>query len=194
MTRYHATTTHTDSRGLRRAALAGLGLAILAIAVGECYGQDVAENTLPDAPTATAVSSSRTGDPFSGLALTQGARIAAARKEPFLADPANRLLAGMDLAVRVADAITTHRDDTGPDPCCHEKPFPLGVPMGLAKSRGMIAYSIGISAGVDLGARILWQHNHRKLARAVVMADVVGDGQAVLGNIKAEMEWKGVGR
>ena len=103
--------------------------------------------------------------------------------ESFLANPLNRMLSGAEFSVRMADAITTYRDD-GSGTCqgCYEKELPAG----LAKSRaGMLAYSAGIAIGVNLGARMLWNHGHKRLARAALLADIAGDGSAVIGNVKA---------
>ena len=66
-------------------------------------------------------------------------------REPFLADPLNRILSGTEVGIRGADAITTYRDDgSGQCPICYEKELPAG----LAKSQvGMLAYSVAVSMG-----------------------------------------------
>ena len=104
-------------------------------------------------------------------------------REPFLADPLNRILSGTEVGIRGADAVTTYRDDgSGQCPTCYEKELPTG----LAKSQvGMLAYSAAVSIGVNLGSRLLWDHGHKRLARLALIADIAGDGSAVVGNLKS---------
>jgi hypothetical protein len=91
----------------------------------------------------------------------------------FSDNPTNRWLLRADLGVRVNDAMSTYvMDGTGICPTCRE----TQLPASLAKSLpGMLAYSFAVHEGVKYGASLLWRHNHHKLARALVIGDIVGD-------------------
>jgi len=85
----------------------------------------------------------------------------------------NRWLLRADFAIRINDAASTYvMDGTGVCPTCRETQLPSSLAKNLP---GMLMYSFAVHEGVKYGAELLWRHNHHRLARAVVIADIVGD-------------------
>jgi hypothetical protein len=112
----------------------------------------------------------------------------APKSDSFLANQTNQWLTRADFAVRMNDAISTYVvDGSGICPTCHEDQLPKALSKSLP---GMLAYSEGVHLGVTFAARELWNHNHHKLARAVLIGDVVGDGVAGFGNWRLAKNFK----
>lgn len=91
---------------------------------------------------------------------------------------ANRPLILAEFSVRMLDSISTRQALTNKCTCLHETqigPIANTTP-------GVLAYMTGVSLGVNAGARLLYNHGHRKWARAVLIADIVLDGEAGVHN------------
>jgi hypothetical protein len=106
--------------------------------------------------------------------------VSQARCQDFFANRANRVLTGVDLGVRLTDGLVTY-EGLNHCPTCRERT----LPPALAKSPGMIFFSVGVSVGVDFWASELWKHQHHKLARAALVIDSSEDGYAVIHDFTA---------
>jgi hypothetical protein len=96
----------------------------------------------------------------------------------YLQSPLTRRLIKADYSVRILDAVSTRQFMTNPCHCMHEDQ--LGP---IAKSSiGMTAYSLGVATAVEYGAYKLWQHGHPKLAHALQIGEIIGDGEAGIHN------------
>jgi hypothetical protein len=100
-----------------------------------------------------------------------------------LSNRINRTFVVADFAVRMGDAATTYIDDgSGACPTCHEKLLPAALSRSLP---GMLAYSAGVSVGLDFASAHLWRHGHHRLARLILIADIVYDGSTAVHNVSA---------
>lgn len=96
----------------------------------------------------------------------------------YLQSPVTRRLIVADYGVRLLDAISTRQVQLNPCRCMHEDELgPI-----VKSSIGMTAYSLGVATAVEYGAYKLWQHGHPKLARALQIGEIIGDGEAGVHN------------
>ena len=96
----------------------------------------------------------------------------------YLQSPFTRRLIVADYGVRLLDAISTRQVQLNPCHCMHEDELgPI-----VKSSIGMTAYSLGVATAVEYGAYKLWQHGHPKLAKALQIGEIIGDGEAGVHN------------
>lgn len=96
-------------------------------------------------------------------------------------------LVGADASVRALDVYSTHymlhEECMGPwgEYHCHvERVLPKFI---ANHDSAMIAYSAATVAGNILTARFLIKHGHPKMAKAVLMFDIAGDGTLAVRNM-----------
>jgi len=96
----------------------------------------------------------------------------------YLQSSLTRRLIVADYSVRILDVISTRQVQLNPCHCMHEDELgPI-----VKSSIGMTAYSLGVATAVEYGAYKLWQHGHPKLARALQIGEIIGDGEAGVHN------------
>lgn len=84
---------------------------------------------------------------------------------------ANYPVISAEIGGRIADIISTRQFMTNKCHCIHEAEIgPIAN-----TTAGMTAYSLAISAAVNFGAYKLYQHNHKKLAKIALVADISGE-------------------
>ena len=146
-------------------------LVILAMAaIARASAQGVAKVELPEAPTPATT--------------TNGAIVwhaPQAKQQVFLSSRLNRALILANFGVRLADAITTEDAMHNKCKCFHETQLPNAI---VQRPAAMYAYSFGIAAGLTIGSKLLWDHNHHTLARILLAGGAIGDGEADFGNVR----------
>lgn len=99
----------------------------------------------------------------------------------FLASRGNRALVAADFGVRMLDTFSSWMDR--PAACAYCSPEVV-LPQAWSNSLPtMLVFSTTVSATVDLSARFLWRRHHPGLARIAILSDIVGDGEAGIGNV-----------
>jgi hypothetical protein len=186
--RHHGSTSKRDGRGWLHAAELGVLLAMLAIAFS-CWGETGKDDALPDAPKPNANVTAEAAGAGLAAAVTRPPTLPA-KPESFWHNSLNRSLVAGDFATRFLDALTTEEAMRDSCRCLKE----TGEPAFIAKSPAL-QYSLSLTeaAGVAYAAGKLWKHGHRKLARGVLMLDIVGDGTRGAANNWREMATKGKG-
>src|SRR6267142_1700380 len=125
-----------------------------------CYGQE-----LPDAPAMVKAVHTTPAPPI---------------VKRFSDYRSNRWLLRADFAIRINDAASTYvMDGTGVCPTCRETQLPSALAKNLP---GMLMYSFAVHEGIKYGSELLWRHNHHRMARALVIGDIAGDGYAGMHN------------
>ncbi len=160
--------SHDDGVKFAKGVLNGLWISAiiwgLMIVGGMLWARGCSAQELPDAP------------------MVKAARVGPAIPivNRFSDNRTNRWLLRIDAGIRLNDAASTYvMDGSGICPTCHETQLPSALAKSLPE---MLAYSFAVHEGVKYGASLLWKHNHHKLARALVIADIVGDGYSGINN------------
>ena len=108
---------------------------------------------------------------------------------PFMSGRLNRTLIAADFSVRMLDAFSSWMDR--PVNCRYCAPEVV-LPQAWSNSLPtMLVFSTTVSATVDLSAGLLWRRHHPRLARIVLLSDIVGDGKAGFGNLRVYAEAQG---
>jgi hypothetical protein len=113
-------------------------------------------------------------------AIPGRAQVDAPKPQPFLAGALNRSLAGAELGLRMGDAWTTFQ--TRPANCrgCREVVLPQSWANSLP---AMTVYSVTAAAAVTMASEMLWRHGHHRMARWMLVADVLDEAIAVGHNV-----------
>lgn len=91
----------------------------------------------------------------------------------------DRTLISSEITLRILDAQSTHRFENNPCACFHEMD---PIAPNAKEWAPTIAFQAAAGAAVIVGYKLLKRHGHPKLARALLIADIVDESIAVGNN------------